>query len=54
MTPASIVFRRKLCLPFNLQFGAPPDKEQCMTSFIVDLMEWLHRIQQYLKVASRG
>jgi hypothetical protein len=44
-----MVFRRKLC---NLLFGAAQDKEQAVTSFMADLLEWLHNIHQYLKVAS--
>jgi hypothetical protein len=48
-TPASMVFRRELC---NLLFEAAPDKEQVMTSFMADLIIWLHNIHQYLKVAS--
>jgi hypothetical protein len=54
--PASVVSGRKLDLPCNLLFGAPPDKEQPTTDYMVDLMEWLHDIHHYdhqhLKVAS--
>jgi len=31
LTPANMVFRRKLRLPCDLMFGAPPDKEQSTT-----------------------
>lgn len=44
-----MVPRRELC---SLLFGASPDKEQAVTIFIADLMEWLHNIHQFLKVAS--
>ena len=37
--PASMVFGRELCLPCDLMFGAPPDKEQSVTDYTADLVE---------------
>jgi hypothetical protein len=56
MTPANMVFGRELRLPCDLLFGAPPDKEQSTTDYVVDLVERLHDTHHYarrhLRVAS--
>jgi hypothetical protein len=55
-TPASMVSGRELCLPCDLLFVAPHDKEQCTTDNVVDLEDRLHGIhhqaRQHLTVAS--
>jgi hypothetical protein len=55
VTPASMVFGRELRLSCDLMFGAPPDREQSVTSYAANLVE-LHDIRhfarQHLKVAS--
>jgi hypothetical protein len=56
VTPANMVFGRKLRLPCDLMFRAPPDKEQSLTDYTADLVERLrdthHFAPQHLKVAS--
>jgi hypothetical protein len=56
MTPANMVFGRKLRLPCDLLFGAPPDKEQSTTDYVADLVERQHDTHHYarpyLRVAS--
>jgi hypothetical protein len=44
MMPTSIMSGRELCLPCDPLFGAPPNKQQPMTDYMVDLMEQLHDI----------
>jgi hypothetical protein len=55
VTPGSMVFRRKLHVPCDLMFGAPPDKEQSTTDYkasLVGLHNIHHFAHQHLKVAS--
>jgi Integrase core domain. len=56
VTPASMVLGQELCLPCDLTFRAPPDKEQSMTDYTDDLVKWLYNIHhfahQHLKMAS--
>jgi hypothetical protein len=47
MTTSSTVFGRKLHVTYDLQFGAPPNKEQPMTNYILDLTELLHETHYY-------
>jgi hypothetical protein len=47
LNPASLMFRRELCLPCKLLFGAPPDKEQPTIDHTADLVDRLHNIQNY-------
>jgi hypothetical protein len=46
MRPTSMVFWRELCQPYDLQFGAPPNKGQPMTN----LTHQLHNPHKHLKV----
>jgi len=50
VTPANMVFRRKLRLPCDLMFGAPPDKEQS-TDYAADLVERLQDIHHFARAA---
>jgi predicted metal-dependent hydrolase len=54
--PANVVFGRELCLPCDLLFGAPLDKEESTTDCAADAVERLHDIhhfaRQHLKAAS--
>jgi hypothetical protein len=54
--PTSTLFWRELYLSSNLLFKTPPDKEQSMTDYMMDIMDQLHDIHHYahqhLKVAS--
>jgi len=56
VTPANMVFGKKLRLPCDLMFGAPPDKEQSVTDYAADLVERLNDThyfaRQHLEVAS--
>jgi hypothetical protein len=56
LTPARLVFGRELRLPYDLLFGAPPDKERPTTDHAADLVDHLHDIhnyaRQHLKLAS--
>jgi hypothetical protein len=56
MTPAKSVFDRQLRLPCDLLLGAPVNKEQSKTDYVVDHADWLRDIKrhgrQHLKVAT--
>jgi hypothetical protein len=56
MMPGTMVFGRKLCLPCDLLFGVPLDKDQLTTAYVADLVEQLHDIRynscQHLNVTS--
>jgi hypothetical protein len=52
-TPASMMFGRELLLPFDLLFGAPPDKEQSTTDYLVDQLPDIYDdARKHMKVAS--
>jgi hypothetical protein len=42
-----MVFRREPCLPCDLLLRAPPDKEQSMPDYVMDLIDRLHDIHHY-------
>jgi hypothetical protein len=56
LTPGSLVFGRELRLPYDLLFGAPPDKGRATTEHAADLVAHIHDIhdyaRQHLKLAS--
>jgi hypothetical protein len=45
--PAGMVFGKELHLPCDLLFWAPPNKDQYMTDYEVDIMDQLHDIHHY-------
>jgi len=54
VTPANMVFRRKLRLPCDLMFGAPPDKEQSTKDYAADLVERLQDIHHFARAAPKS
>jgi hypothetical protein len=44
MMPINMTFRKELCLPCGMLFGAAPYKHQPVISYMMDLVEWLHDI----------
>jgi hypothetical protein len=46
----SMIFGRNLCLPCDLLFGLPRDKEQTMTDYVTDLVECLYDIHHYVNI----
>jgi hypothetical protein len=44
-----MVFGRELHLPFDLLSGAPTDKEQPTTDYVVDFSDWRHDIYHYAR-----
>jgi len=51
VTPANVVFGRKLRLPCDPMFGAPPDKEHSTTDYATDLVERLQDIHHFARAA---
>jgi hypothetical protein len=49
LTPASLVFGRKLRLPCDLLFGVPPDKERPTIDHAANIVDHLHDIHSYVR-----